>query len=373
MVVTSPSSSPPPSGRTPSSGTDAPHGPADPPGRPSARRDAFFDNAKFCAAVLVVVGHVWANFGDSHAVTAAYTVLYAFHMPVFVFISGFFSRGFMRSTDKFRSILPTLVVPYLIFIVPYRLQLVFINGADFDLHELFRPHYLMWFLVAMVFWRLSAPLWSHLRYPTTVSVVLCLIAGSWAFNADGTVARTVGLLPFFVLGLTVDPALVQRLKARWARWAGAAVLVAALPIAYVWQLGTVVPEINSDLLWWNRGYEAMEYSALEGMGLRFAAMLAALLLGAAFLAVIPRNTTWFTAMGARTMFIYLLHGLVVKVFDYGGYFETEALHTPAGIVAVTLGAVALGVLLGTAPVRRLFRWAVEPRADRLLKPRQSRT
>ncbi|MGC4951613.1 acyltransferase family protein [Actinomadura citrea] len=347
-------------------------GPAAPP-KPARPRDAFFDNAKFFTAVLVVVGHFWSQFGDSRAAHAAYVVLYAFHMPVFVFITGYFSRGFMRSTDKFRSVLPTLVVPYVIFILLYRAQLILINGVQFRLSELFRPHFLMWFLVALVFWRLSAPLWGHLRHPVAVSVAFCLVGGSWAFTADSTLSRTAGLLPLFVLGLTVDPEHVRRLRARGARWAGLAVLAAALPVAYVWELGTVVPKIDSGLLYWNQGYDAMGFDTAEGMMWRLVALAFAVLLGAAFLACIPRGRSWYTEMGTRTMYVYLLHGLVMKTFDYTGVLDKPVLHNPFGIVSVTVAAAALGVVLATAPVRRLTRWAVEPDARWLLRSAPGRT
>ncbi|MFC6885885.1 acyltransferase family protein [Actinomadura yumaensis] len=360
-----------PQTRPPSAGESAPTGAPAPP--PKRQRDAFFDNAKFCTAVLVVVGHVWAEFGDSRSAHAAYVVLYGFHMPLFVFMSGYFSRGFLRSTDKFRSIFPTLVVPYVIFIVLYRTQLIVLKDVDFRLNELFSPHFLMWFLVAMVLWRLSVPLWGHLRHPFAVSLAISLVGGSWAFNTDGTIARAAGLLPFFVLGLAINPDHVAVLRRSWARWAGFAILIAALPIAYVWELGTVLPKINKGFIWWNQGYRDMGYSGLEGMSGRLLTVALAIVLGAAFLAIIPRGHTWFTRMGTRTMYIYLLHGLIVKCFDYTGLLAEPVLHTPLGLVGVTASALALGIVLGTAPVQRATHWAVEPRARWLLKPSHGRT
>ncbi|CNF00011.1 Fucose 4-O-acetylase and related acetyltransferases [Mycobacterium tuberculosis] len=336
-------------------------------------RDAYFDNAKFFLILLVVLGHFWEVFRDDRrAVNAAYTLVYGFHMPVFVFVCGYFSRGFMDHTKKFRVIFPTLVVPYVVFDVLYRLQLVFIRGNEFRLPELFRPQFLMWFLVALVFWRLSAPLWAHLRHPVAVSVALCLVAGSWSFAADPTLCRAAGLLPFFVLGLTVGRDRLARLRGPGrARWAGAAVLAAALPAAYLWQLGTVVPPVERGVLLWNRGYEHMHFSAAEGMGYRLLALAIAAVLGAAFLAAVPRGRAWYTALGTRTMYVYLLHGLVVKGLDYGGALDAPFFRTPPGLILVTAGALALGVLLATVPVQRLAHRAVEPEGRWLLKPSHS--
>ncbi|MFA1539699.1 acyltransferase family protein [Actinomadura monticuli] len=350
-----------PVGRAPAGGTPAPA---------PKQRDAYFDNVKFFLIMLVVLGHVWEVFrNDSHAVNAVYSLVYAFHMPAFVFVSGYFSRGFMKSTEKFRVIFPTLIVPYVIFDVLYRMQLVVIRGNEFRLHELFRPQFLMWFLVALVLWRLSAPLWSHLRNPVAVSVALCLVAGSWSFNSDSTLCRTAGLLPFFVLGLTVRRDRVEALRGPgWTRWAGAAALLAALPVAYVWQLGTVVPKVERGVLLWNRGYEHMGFGALEGMAYRLLALVIAAVLGMAFLAAVPRGRAWYTALGTRTMYVYLLHGLVVKGLEYGGVLDGGFLRTPLGLLLVTAGGLALGVLLASVPVQRLTRWAVEPKGRWLLKP-----
>lgn len=345
----------------------APATPAAPPAPETRRRDAYFDNVKFLTAILVVLGHVWAEFGDSDAVRGAYVVVYGFHMPLFVFLAGYFSRSYMKSADKFRNIIPQLVVPYVIFILLYRLQLYTVNGVDFDPHHLFRPHFLMWFLVAMVLWRLSAPLWRHVRFPIAAAVALSLVSGSWAFTADSTLSRTAGLLPFFVLGLVVDPARINVLRRPAARWAGAAVLVGALIGGYLWGREFLGYRVDMRFLWWNEGYEQMHRSALAGMAGRSIALLLAVVLGAAFMAVVPRGRTWFTEMGTRTMYVYLLHGLVVKMFDYTGVFKEPGLHKPAGIVLVSLLAIAVGILLATSPVRQVTRWAVEPRVRWLLR------
>jgi hypothetical protein len=69
------------------------------------------------------------------------------------------------------------------------------------------------------------------------------------------------------------------------------------------------------------------------------------------------------------MYVFLLHGLVIKVFDYTGLIDEPAVQSRLGVVLCTLGAVGLGVLLSTEPVKRAARWAVEPPVDRLLARR----
>jgi fucose 4-O-acetylase-like acetyltransferase len=88
-----------------------------------------------------------------------------------------------------------------------------------------------------------------------------------------------------------------------------------------------------------------------------------LLLTACFFAWVPRRRMWFTTLGAGTLCGYLLHGFVVKAGDYQGWFEPAWLHRPLGAVFVTVLAAAGVTLLCTAPVRRVFRFAMEPKME----------
>jgi uncharacterized membrane protein YcfT len=65
-------------------------------------RDPYYDNVKFLAVVLVVLGHAWYSLADSRLTTAAHLFVYTFHMPVFILIAGFFSRRFATLRDASR-------------------------------------------------------------------------------------------------------------------------------------------------------------------------------------------------------------------------------------------------------------------------------
>ena len=71
-------------------------------------RDYLFDNIKFFLIFLVVFAHLLEpKLGDS-TVKAAYNVIYSFHMPVFIFVMGYFA--------KFNpaKILKSIVLPYVL-------------------------------------------------------------------------------------------------------------------------------------------------------------------------------------------------------------------------------------------------------------------
>ena len=86
----------------------------------------------------------------------------------------------------------------------------------------------------------------------------------------------------------------------------------------------------------------------------------ALVMTACFLAWVPRKHTWFTTLGAGTVYAYLLHVFPVQLFQQSGRQGGDLAGEPAGRVAVTLVAAAGMTALCTAPVRRVLRFAVEP-------------
>src|SRR3954466_11640603 len=143
-------------------------------------RDPYFDNAKFLAVVLVVIGHAWeplraANVGG-RALEAAQTFVYAFHLPVFIVMCGYFSRGFVAGRDRTRKLVGAIVVPYVLFSVAYPLWAGLLAGRHVGWDPL-EPYYLTWFLPALLLWRLSTPLWRQLRFPITAALLISMLAG----------------------------------------------------------------------------------------------------------------------------------------------------------------------------------------------------
>jgi fucose 4-O-acetylase-like acetyltransferase len=88
-----------------------------------------------------------------------------------------------------------------------------------------------------------------------------------------------------------------------------------------------------------------------------------LLLTAGFYSWVPSRTTWFTTLGAGTLYGYLLHGFLIKGAGYAGLYDHTWLHRPYGVALVTALAATAVTLLCTPPVRRVFRFVIEPRME----------
>ncbi|MFF1358336.1 acyltransferase family protein [Streptomyces sp. NPDC058297] len=324
------------------------------PGKP---RDAFFDNAKYLAIVLVAMGHAWEPLrGDSRAAAALYITVYTFHMPAFIVISGYFSRSFDASPARLKRLVTGVAVPYVIFEVAYTF---FKRWADDDPTypiSLLDPWYLTWFLIALFIWRLTTPLWKIVHWPVPLALAVAVLASvSPDIGDDLDLQRVLQFLPFFVLGLVLKPEHFQLVRRREARILAVPVFAAALLFAY-W----AAPRMNA--AWFYRRDSAQELAApgWSGAVMTLAMFGCSVVLVACFFAWVPRRKMWFTALGAGTLYGYLLHGFVAKGSRFWDWYDLQWLHTPLGEITVTLAAAALITSLCTPPVQRLFRFAMEP-------------
>ncbi|MFC9613753.1 acyltransferase family protein [Streptomyces sp. NPDC056938] len=325
--------------------------------QPAKPRDAFFDNAKYLAIVLVAMGHAWEPLrGDSRAAAALYITVYTFHMPAFIVISGYFSRSFDASPGRLKRLVTGVAVPYVIFEVAYTFFKRWANDDPTYPISLLDPWYLTWFLIALFVWRLTTPLWKIVRWPVPLALAIAVLAAvSPDIGDDLDLQRVLQFLPFFVLGLVLKPEHFQLVRRREARILAVPVFAAALLFAY-W----AAPRMNA--AWFYRRDSAQELGApgWSGAVMTLAMFGCSVVLVACFFAWVPRRKTWFTALGAGTLYGYLLHGFVAKGSRFWDWYDLRWLHTPLGEITVTLAAAALITSLCTPPVQRLFRFAMEP-------------
>lgn len=335
--------------------------------RSTATRDPFFDNAKFLLIVLVVVGHHWGPMtGAARSVHAAYLFLYAFHMPLFALLCGYFSRGFTGRPEQIRKLITGVLVPYLVFETVYAGMYTLCWDEPFSITPT-EPRYLCWFLAALFIWRITAPIWRAVRYPVLIAVAISLLSGLTQVSNEMALSKVLGFLPWFVLGLFVRPEHFRPFRNRAAcRWA-VPVLAAGLAGAY-W----IDPLVPAAWLGMESSYADLGVSPRDYVLARLVLFVVTAVLIAAFLALVPTDRTRFTALGAATMYPYLLHGLVIKSAESVGFHDSVAASGFIVIALTTVCAAALAVPLSSWYLRQVLRPVVEGRFPRLLVPRRER-
>ncbi|MDJ0334619.1 acyltransferase family protein [Salinibacterium sp. G-O1] len=337
------------------------------PASTTKKRVPMWDNARFLAVTLVVVGHsIQRLTGASDSAYVVYLLIYSFHMPAFAVISGYFSKPGPPNASQMKRVLTDILLPYFIMEAIWTVvQFVVTGSQDFNPTK---ASWTLWFLLALAIFRLVLPYLALVRFPLLLSVVLSIGVGYFS-NVDSTfsLSRAIGILPFFVLGWQLKGwGFIDRWNdatARASLWIrGGAVLVFGVWIAVI---VLNVKEFKAISLhhwfFYDDSYSGMDATVWWAGAVRLGGIVLTTILIAAFIVLIPRRNTAITAWGQATMYIYLLHTFVLYPLRQSDLLKGDdppALLLPGMILA----GIVIALVLGTPIVRRIFRPLVEPRA-----------
>jgi fucose 4-O-acetylase-like acetyltransferase len=123
----------------------------------------------------------------------------------------------------------------------------------------------------------------------------------------------------------------------------------------------LAPRVPLEPIYYKDSYAELNLSWWLGMGMRAGLLVAALTVSVAVLALVPRRNTWFSDLGTRTLYCYLLHGVPVLIAKEMGWLEVPWLHGPLGVLAISSSCFALAIVLCLPETRTLFKWLLEPR------------
>lgn len=315
-------------------------------------RSAKLDNLKCLLIFCVVLGHL-LELQSGTATDYLYVSIYTFHMPLFVWVSGYFAR------PADRRCLRSLVAPYFVFQILYSLAAVYLWKSSEEI-KLLEPYWLMWFLMALLIWRLLLPLLEAGTLRTKILTLAAAFAVSlltgWSSELRYVLSfqRMAALLPMFLLGYYCRD--YQESAARWwwelgkgkrnAIRLGLFVLVAAglVIVCYSYENG----ELLRRWLYWKypygkRGGNVFTRACFTGYAVVWLCLILTLIPG--------RTIRGITKIGQNTLPVYLLHGFVIEALDYWDGYET--LGEPWLLTLALLFAMVL--VFSSRPVGNFFR------------------
>lgn len=176
-------------------------------------RNTNLDSLKFFLIFLVIVGHcldigLYAKFNND-----LFRLIYSFHMPVFVILSGMVFRYKSLKELFWGGIL--LLTSYLLFQLLYGGKTLsytegsvlefWIKGVIYNAKHLYDPSDGLWYILSLLFWRLflnSTPESIIKRKFLHIGLLLAvsLIAGFIPLGRVLSFQRTFAFYPYFVLG-----------------------------------------------------------------------------------------------------------------------------------------------------------------------------
>lgn len=327
-------------------------------------RDAAFDNVKAAMLVLVAFGHVLDVYMRNGAFEYALMKwIYLFHMPVFAFVTGYFSKNADRARE---TALTRALLPYLLFQGCYvlagramiRLGLARFSADIFN-GSLLVPSSAFYYLLAVFFWKLLLKDLLRFRRPFALTVVLGAAVGLTAqteFHVG--LGAVFSLAPFFVLGVQCDERTVGALR-RLPRWIFVAVLAAAGAVA--WYTPYAMHSVRLT-------YAECGFSPVAGIGWRLLYYAVAVATGAAVVGLAPSRRRFATRIGEASILVYaastfLSPHVYLLVAGPLRLASNRALNL-AGMAAFS---VAVAVVFSAPAFLRAYR-ALMARIERLLLP-----
>ncbi len=320
-------------------------------GNGRAGRVWFWDNAKVILIALVVFTHLFELvLRYEQPAQSAYRLILLFHMPAFVFVTGYFSKSDLFTRRGARS-LALLVWAFLIVNGLNHLWSVFAEGATFSVIRIVtEPYFALWFLQAMIWWNVLLPVFSvgtsraSALVAIIVSVLIATVSGYLIREgALLTTSRALYFLPFFVAGWRARQQHWSLPRQWWTRALAVAAFGAVFAALY-W--GNVIR--GNELLYGRMSYAEMGHVALYSGVVRVALYGVSAALIAAFLQLVPRRRLAFTALGFTTLSVYVWHAFGIRLIRF--YDQREFFAGSLGAVFIWT-AVAL-VAFGVGPLAR---------------------
>ncbi len=283
-------------------------------------RSLQLDTIKGILLVLVVLAHTIevALEGTGGRAGGGWGVLYAsiylFHMPVFVFVSGYLTNPAKDVLRHAREILLLYVAAQAVW-VAYEVVLGLTVSRELlpGGYEviLVGPGWGLWYLLSLFFWRAMTPVLAAVRWPVPALLALCglaALAGRLELSGLLSLARTVSFLPFFAAGLWARQH-GWSFTGRRFRWTDIPVFL-AVPAVMPWLVQTSY-EKTHELTYMSRPFADLGVSLADGATFRLGMLLVGLGFARLFFWVVPAVGGVFARIGANSLSVYVAHFYVV--------------------------------------------------------------
>lgn len=310
------------------------------------KRTAYFDNAKLLLIFLVVFGHMIQPFTmESNGVNTLYLWVYTYSMPAFIFLAGFFAKG---SGDKkyMINLARKLLLPYLTFQILYSGYYLMMGRSSWQT-GIFSPHWSLWFLFSLFSWHILLVLFK--RIPPVIGISLAVLMGLGIGYIDDvgntfSLSRTFAFFPFFLTGYWLTKDQVMLVKHRAVKMTGIFAMGMIALLIYM------APDINSGWLLASKSYVDLGVPVFGGIA-RLLVYLTSTIMAISVLAWIPNNSFKVTPLGARTLYVYLLHGFFIQFFREANLFKVDHL---LDIFGLGILSAVIAFILSSRPI--MFIW-----------------
>lgn len=257
-------------------------------------RNIYWDSLKGFLIICVLLGHFLQLLPHTEMVLGW---IYLFHMPLFIFVSGYFSNP--KSENYLKGMLKLGVI-YAICQIVYRLLF-----SCMTMHNLIVPGFALWYLLALFVWRILIyilPVEKYRWWSLLLSVVIALLMGFIPVSREFAFQRIFSFFPFFVLSY-----LMRGKDVRDMLKSGSNIYILVLVSAALVQFyrSTFVPMSLSIADCYQQPY-------WKPLVIRLISILVGTIMSGAIIAVLKENKA-FAVVGNKSLLIYIVHIPIYEV------------------------------------------------------------
>lgn len=312
-------------------------------------RDSRIDSIKGLLMLFVILGHIIGLCGTGNVNNMVREFLLSVDMPLFIFISGYFTK--IKSDIKafWSGLLPILVV-LLIFHFINVFILCVIQGHNFGLKHLVTPYWTLWYLLSLLFWKImlqyspKALLNSPYVF-IVIAIVISIFCGLMPNGRVFSIQRTLNFFPFFLFGYYVKQGIFKkRLWPNWMSWTIICVVIGLI-------VSETTPFESAKLLLRGADHYNIHYipSKIYYLFRSFALIMS--------IFNVMFDNKFLSYIGRDTMVYYLYHGLVIKFLlqPIVVYY-----HAPTNFLYIVLYWMAVICLIFFIGKIKPLRWLCSP-------------
>ena len=324
-------------------------------------RNYLIDNSKGLLIFLVVLGHSLEFIRKDYEVARLlYVFIYEFHMPVFVFISGYLSKNVEKGR---RNAVRNFLTPFLLFNIIWNLITLvgplFLRGEFTELpseqaFSFFTPGWALWYIFAMFLWKILLP--DLLKFKNIF--ILSIIAGifvklSGEFGSYMALSRTITFAPFFLAGYYSSEEKLKRFR-KFTRFN----ILNKVPSILILIIGVLIAlifvnysNIADEFFWADRSYSNFNIEIFTGILLYIAVYIIGFAFVYVFINLMPENQTFLSKIGKNTLSVYFLH-----TYFIGSILGLTSLMSSnlGKLLALIVGSLIVTFILSREGIARFF-------------------
>ncbi len=283
-------------------------------------RNHHFDNIKALLIFLVVFGHMIEPLRDIEFFKITYFIIYSFHMPLFIFLAGYFASPNTKGLKSTAKLLIKYEIIYaLIYFILFGLSSS--GSGDFNLWSTIsyalQPIWVLWFLLSLIWWRLL--LIAYEKHPVAIGIIIAIII-SFNFIPFNfrilSLGRTLSFFPFFLLGY-----LAKKHKFSFHRIERNRTIAFYFfgMLLIFWTLYS--SQVSDELLYGATSLVDMGYNLLEISLFKLNTYLVAIAASIVVFNLVPRRELWISQIGLKTLPIFIWHPIIIWGLLRINFFE----------------------------------------------------